>query len=296
LVRFLPLPAAFTVASRILPGALLVLAMAVHAPAQEPPDTARKVAKPDTARRVAIPRPPADTDTTHANSAILAGLGIPVQVDLRIEGKKERDRNLRCNSLEAIQVSEVSGCRAGFLPLNLNFRGTVKSAGVIADRVHVNVDYDMQREFDASNTVSLYYEGPAGSRWRRVDVGNISFAPPSSRFMTSSLPSGNYGLQVTNQFGSVRLKSIFATQTGNVVQSRQYTIGARTRQTNERDIDDYQIERLRFFFTVDPALFPRHAQADARAALPLAVRDAAAEPQRPAVQGTRRADQRHADL
>ena len=250
-------PPAFTVASRILSSALLVLAMAVHVRAQgPPPDTARKVAKPDTARRIAVPRPVADTDTTRrSGSTIIPGLDLPVQFDLRIEGKKERDRNLRCNSLEAIQVSEVSGCRAGFLPLNLGFRGTLKSAGVIADRVHVNVDYDMQREFDASNTVSLYYEGPAGSRWRRVDVGNVSFAPPSSRFMTSSLPSGNYGLQVTNQFGSVRLKSIFATQTGNVVQSRQYTIGARTRQTNERDIDDYQIERLRFFFTVDPALF-----------------------------------------
>ena len=123
-------PPAFTVASRIFSSALLVLAMAVHVRAQgPPPDTARKVAKPDTARRIAVPRPVADTDTTRrSGSTIIPGLDLPVQFDLRIEGKKERDRNLRCNSLEAIQVSEVSGCRAGFLPLNLGFRGTLKSA------------------------------------------------------------------------------------------------------------------------------------------------------------------------
>ncbi|HTI63654.1 MAG TPA: cell surface protein SprA [Gemmatimonadaceae bacterium] len=247
----------FLASSRILAGALLVLAAPRYVSGQGPPaDTAKKPPT-DTTRRIPLmPRPPADTDTSRRSSTtVIPGLDLPVQFDLRIEGKKERDRNLRCNSLEAIQVSEVSGCRAGFLPLNLDFRGTLKTAGVIGDRVHVNVDYDMQREFDASNTVSLYYEGAAGSHWRRVDVGNIAFAPPSSRFITSSLPSGNYGFQITNQFGALRLKSIFATQTGNVVQNRQFTIGARTRQTNERDIDDYQIERLRFFFTIDPALF-----------------------------------------
>jgi hypothetical protein len=253
LVRFPP----FLASPRILAGALLLLAVPKHARGQGPPGDTTKLVKPDTSqRKVVMPRPPADTDTTRrSGTAVIPGLDLPVQFDLRIEGKKERDRNLRCNSLEAVQVSEVSGCRARFLPLNLDFRGTLKSAGVIGNRVHVNVDYDMQREFDASNTVSLYYEGTPDSHWRRVDVGNISFAPPSSRFMTSSLPSGNYGFQITNQFGPLRLKSIFATQTGNVVQSRQFTIGARSRQTNERDVDDYQIERLRFFFTVDPALF-----------------------------------------
>ena len=254
-MRFPPFPPVPLVASRILAGTLLVLAAPRHADGQGPPADTAKSARRDSTRRVVMPRPPADTDTTHTGTTLLPGLDLPVQFDLRIEGKKERDRNLRCNSLEAIQVSEVSGCKAGFLPLNLDFRGTLKTAGVIGDRVHVNVDYDMQREFDASNTVSLYYEGTPGSRWQRVDVGNISFAPPSSRFITSSLPSGNYGFQITNRFGSLRLKSIFATQTGNVVQSARYTIGARTRQTNERDVDDYQIERLRFFFTVDPALF-----------------------------------------
>lgn len=200
-------------------------------------------------------KPAADTDTLRRpGTTIIPGLELPLELNLRIEGRKERDRNLVCTSLEASQASAVSGCNAGFLPWNLQPTVSIKSAGVIADRWHVNVDYDMQREFDASNTLSLYYEGAPGSRWQRVDVGNVAFAPPPSRYLSSNLPTGNYGFQVTNQFGSLKVQSIFAQQKGNVGQTRQFTIGSTAQQANGRDIDDYQIERLRFFFTVDPLL------------------------------------------
>ena len=115
----------------------------------------------------------------------------------------------------------------------------------------------MQREFDASNAFSLSYEGKPGSHLQRVDVGNITFSPPPSRFITPSLPSGNYGLQAVNQFGNLQVRSIFARQTGNVVQDRHYTMGARSEQPSDREIEDRQIEPRRFFFTVDPALFGR---------------------------------------
>jgi len=205
---------------------------------------------------------------------------LPLELNLRVEGKKERDRNLVCTSLEAIQTSAVSGCNAGFLPWALQPTVSIKSSGVVADRWHVNVDYDMQREFDASNSLSLYYEGTPGSRWQRVDVGNVTFTPPPSRFLSANLPTGNYGLQITNQFGPLRFQSIFAQQKGNVGQTRQFTIGSTAQQASGRDIDDYQIERLRFFFTIDPAqlgggrAFPNidilnHSQLDAlRRSLP----------------------------
>src|ERR1051326_4868726 len=97
------------------------------------------------------PRPPADTDTIRRPAAsAIPGLDLPLALNLRIEGKKERDRNLVCTSLEAIQASTVSGCNAGFLPLALQPTVSIKSAGVIADRWHVDIDYDMQRELDAS--------------------------------------------------------------------------------------------------------------------------------------------------
>ncbi len=222
--------------------------------AQTPPrDTTTHAA--DSARKAATP----DTSKLVGNLAI-PGLELPVLFNLRIESKSERDRNLRCNSVDLAQVnnqiSSASGCNGKFLfPPNFDFKGTLKSAGTIGDRFHVNVDYDMQREFDASNTVSLYYEGKPNDHLQRFDVGNIDFTPPPSRFLTSSLPSGNYGVQSTWKFGALSFKMIGARQTGNVVQSLKYTIGARTQQETDRDIEDYQIEPRRFFFTIDPALF-----------------------------------------
>jgi hypothetical protein len=193
--------------------------------------------------------PPRDT-------TIVADTGLPIHVDLRIQSKSERDRNLRCNSLEAAQISSLSGCAAGFLPPELSFLPVIRSAGTIRDRFHVNVDYDGSRQFDASNVFSLYYEGSEGSRLKRVDIGNISFAAPSSRFLTSSLPSGNYGFQAIAQLGRLQFKSIFAQQTSNAVPSRRFLVNAsRANQTNERDVEDRAIEPRRFFFTVDPILF-----------------------------------------
>ncbi|HVE36109.1 MAG TPA: cell surface protein SprA [Gemmatimonadaceae bacterium] len=255
-------PLFFGVSARVFIGAFAALtttgalggAAMARGQVAPPRDTART--RQDSTRKVVMPRPPADSDSTRRpGTFVVPGLDIPVDFNLRIEGKTERDRNLRCNSLEAVQISALSGCNAGFLPWNLDFKGTLKTAGIVGDRVHVNVDYDMQREFDASNTVSLFYEGDSSARFRRVDVGNIAFVAPASRFMTSSLPSGNYGIQLTNQFGALKLRSIFARQTGNVIQNREYRLGGRVAQTNEQEIADYQIERLRFFFTVDPALF-----------------------------------------
>ena len=113
-------------------------------PARQPADT-------DTLRR---PPPPPGTTT-------IPGLELPLELNLRVEGKKERDRNLVCTSLEAIQTSAVSGCNAGFLPWSLQPTVSIKSSGVVADRWHVNVDYDMQREFDASQLAVAVLRGHA---------------------------------------------------------------------------------------------------------------------------------------
>ncbi len=187
---------------------------------------------------------------------------LPVRLDLRLEAKAERDQNLRCNSLEAAQISSLSGCNAGFLFPSLIPRFVLKSAGTIAERFHVDVDYDAGREFDASNVVSLYYKGDPDSHLRRVDVGNISFSPPPSRFLTSSLPSGNYGAQAIAQFGRLQFKAIFAQQTGNIVQSHRYLVDPRAAQLTERDVEDRAIEPRRFFFTLDPALFRGYPNID----------------------------------
>lgn len=198
----------------------------------------------------------ADTDSTR-RAPLIPGLDLPFQLDLRLESNWQRFRNLRCTSQELFQASTQSSCNAGFTGPAFLASWAFKSAGTVKDRIHVNADYDQQREFESSQTLSAYYEAPEGSRLQRIDVGNINFVAPASRFLTSTLPSGNYGLQVTNQFGRMKLRSIVATQSGNVVRNKEFNIGGHAQRLNDQDLADFQIERLRFFFTVDPALFGR---------------------------------------
>ncbi|GAC1653798.1 MAG: hypothetical protein NVS4B3_17180 [Gemmatimonadaceae bacterium] len=176
-----------------------------------------------------------------------ADLGL--QLDSRLEVKAERDRNDRC---QANQLFDPLGnCHGSFNP-NLDFQFVVKSGGVVADRVHVNVDYQTQREFESSNNISVYYQGKRDEILQRLEVGNVSFAPPPSRYLTSGIPSGNYGVQALGQFGPMRFRTIVAQQKGNVVRDRVFSVGDRTLQGQDRELEDYQVEPRRFFFTVDP--------------------------------------------
>ena len=195
-------------------------------------------------------RSPADTTRRPAapfeNYADLA-----IQFNARIEAKTERNKNERCASSQLFAVG--SGCRGSFQP-NFDFQFDIKTGGVVADRIHVDVDYDSKREFDASNNINVYYQGKPDEIVHRLEVGNVSFAPPPSRFITAGIPSGNYGLQAIGQVGPMRFQSIFATQKGNVVRGRTFTIGDRALRQNALEVEDYQVEPRRFFFTIDPRL------------------------------------------
>ena len=126
-----------------------------------------------------------------------ADLGL--RLDSRIETKLARDRNERCVATDFL--SPIENCRGVFQP-QFGFQFAVRTAGTVADRLHLDVDYDSQREFDASNNISAYYEGKQGEVLRRVEVGNVSFALPASRFITAGIPSGNYGIQAIGQLGA----------------------------------------------------------------------------------------------
>ena len=220
-------------------------------------------ARPDTARKIALPRP-AGSGTAAADTAKKPGIFGPhadlgVDVRTRIETKAERRTDERC--VNGQYLGGLLTCQTAFQP-NFDFQFSMRSTGTVADRVHVNVDYDTQREFDASNAVNLYYEGKATDHLSRLEVGNVSFALPSTRFLSSGVPSGNYGLQANGRLGRFRLQGIAAQQKGNIVRDRTFLIGDRTRQDGEREIADYQIEPRRFFFTVDPALLRGYPQVD----------------------------------
>src|SRR5437868_6096599 len=179
-----------------------------------------------------------------------ADLGL--QLDGRLEFRGEKNQSALCSS--TFFFDPVANCRSIFEPL-IDFQFAAKSGGIVADRVHVNLDYDTQREFDASNNISIYYEGKGSEFLQRLEIGNVTFQPPSSRYITAGVPSGNYGIQAITKIGSMRLKTILAQQKGNIVRDRVFTIGDRTLQAIDRKVEDYQFEPRRFFFTVDPRLF-----------------------------------------
>ncbi|HEX6059356.1 MAG TPA: cell surface protein SprA [Gemmatimonadaceae bacterium] len=176
-----------------------------------------------------------------------ADLGLALTT--RIEAKAERDRNERCSTTQI--ANPLASCGGSFQP-QFDFQFGVRTGGVVADRVHLDVDYDSEREFDASNNISIWYEGRQHEILHRLEVGNVSFQLPPSRFITSGIPSGNYGVQAIGQLGPMRFRAIAAQQKGNVVRDRVFTIGDRTLQTVERELEDHQFEPRRFFWTVDP--------------------------------------------
>ena len=226
-------------------------------------DTTARRAAADTTRQpgdtIRRPRPPGDTTKARADSAgNLAGSLPPgfekldLRLNSRLEAKAEQVRNDRCGSIQLFATG--FRCHGSFQPA-FDFQFNLLTKGTVADRVHVDVDYDTQREFDASNNISIRYEGKGREFLQRLEVGNVSFAPPTSRFITSGIPSGNYGVQAMGQAGSMRFAAIAAQQKGNVVQDVEFLVGDRTVQQQTRDIEDYQIEPRRFFFTVDPLRF-----------------------------------------
>ena len=192
----------------------------------------------------------ADARTQIAGAEFLnnvADLGI--NLNARLESKMSRARNERCTAAQLTILG--NNCSGSYTPA-FDFQFNLRTGGVIANRVHVNVDYDSQREFDASNNISVYYEGKSDEILQRLEVGNVSFQAPASRFLTSGIPSGNYGIQARGQLGPMRFTSIVAQQKGNVSKDNVFTVGDRTQQQVDRPIEDIQIETRRFFFTVDP--------------------------------------------
>ncbi len=170
----------------------------------------------------------------------------------RLESKLNRTKNERCISSQFFSLA--SQCSGTFQP-TFDFQFDVRTGGVVADRVHLNVDYDSKREFDASNNIQVYYQGKSNERLQKLEVGNVTFQPPASRFITGGIPSGNFGLQAVGQLGPMRFRTIVAQQKGNVSKDRVFTVGDHTVQAVDRDIEDYQVEPRRFFFTVDPRRF-----------------------------------------
>ena len=209
-----------------------------------------------------IPAEPAPPVVVPAAAPALPGTfaDVGMQLNVRFELKADQFRNLHCSAIDLQQA--LSGCSAGFPTISPNPQYSIRSGGVVGQRLHLNVDFDSQREFDANNNLQVWYEGLEDEPLRRVEAGNVTFQTPRSRFISAAIPANNFGVQAIAQFGALELRGIYAQQKGNVVTDRVYTIGDVTTQPIDREARDLDYEAGRFFFAVDPAAIPGYPAVD----------------------------------
>jgi hypothetical protein len=142
----------------------------------------------------------------------------------------------------------------------------VQLEGTVAERVQVEVDYDQLREFGAANTLSIVYHGQGDEMLRRVEVGDVTFRLPRSRFLTEGIPAGNFGFQAEARMGPVELRSVWAEQKGDL-SSREFRltgVGNQRRfvQEDTLEFDDADWARGQFFFLLDPGEITGHPHLD----------------------------------
>ena len=185
---------------------------------------------------------------------------LSLEGNARLEVRTERLKNLRCTPAQYLDLN--SGCRGSWKAPRLDTYVAVRSGGLIGQRLHVDVDYDTERDFSARNNLQLYYEGLDDEIVRRVEIGTVVFRPPSSRFITSAIPANNFGVNATFEVGPITLQGIAATQEGSVVVERNYAVGNTTVQPQDREARDLDFEGTRFFWVVDPQLVPGYPAID----------------------------------
>ncbi len=173
-----------------------------------------------------------------------------VDLNARIELVFDRLQNARCTAADAFNVA--SGCVGGFPTPTLQPRFDVRSSGIVGDRVHLDVDFDTEREFNANNNIIVYYQGLEDEILKRVDIGTVTFQAPPSRFITTGIPSNSFGVQAEAQLGALNFRTIAAQQKGSAVRVREFTVGDAATAPVDFEARDLDFEAGRFFFVVNP--------------------------------------------
>ncbi len=148
-----------------------------------------------------------------------------------------------------------TGCNPSLIPqLRPEVLFGVQVNGTILDRVHVDVDFDQSR--DEANRINFFYEGGEDDVLQRLEVGDVTFNLPRSRFLTEGVPAGNFGFQAEGQIGPVDFQGVWAQQRGDL-NTRVFQLSGLGDQRSfvQQDtivIDDADYVRGQFFFLVDP--------------------------------------------
>ncbi len=237
----------------------------------EAPDTVATPVEPPV-----VPPPPEEAAEPADNVFEALGRYADLGLDLNAHLEMNLDK-LKNNRCTAVDVSNpASGCQGGFPTPSFDQQFRVRSGGVISDRIHVNVDFDSEREFNANNNINVWYQGLEDEIVRRVEIGNVTFRAPPSRFISAAIPANSFGIQAEAQVGPLELRSIFAQQRGSSLRSRTFTVGETTSQPVDFESRDLDFVSGRFFFVVDPRELPGYPAVDVlnvdRSALPEALR------------------------
>ena len=209
------------------------------------------------------------TSTRAAEGGAVAGaIGEYTDLGLRVQGVGNLGghwtQHKPCDP--AVQFT----CNPGLFPsMRPDVQLGVRVAGTISERVHVDVDYDQTREFDAANNINVFYQGLAGEVLQRLDVGDVSIPLPATRYMTRGIPAGNFGFAATAQLGPIdTVQVLFAQQKGDVT-TKQFKLATGTQAGLEQDaqlvIDDADYAKGQFFFLVPPSDLLDYPHVDALA-------------------------------
>jgi hypothetical protein len=178
-----------------------------------------------------------------------ADLGMRVQARADLGGDWRRFRPCETQLQES--------CNPTLIPrLSPDLRFSVQVGGTITDRIHVDVDFDQLREFEAANRISIVYQGAPDDVVRRLEVGDVTFRLPPSRYLTEGLPAGNFGFRADGQVGPVDFQGVWAEQRGDLSSRvfRQSGVGTDRRfvQEDTLELDDADYVQGQFFFLIDP--------------------------------------------
>jgi len=209
---------------------------------------------------VVLAPPPAYEENQPRPTVLQRYADLGMQLNARFELRFDQLKNLHCQPSDVNVLS--SGCSNVITPPRLDPTFDVRTGGIVGERIHLDLDYNSQREFEASNNIKVYYQGLQDEVLQRVEVGNVTFSAPASRFITGGIPANNFGFQASGQLGPMAFSGIYAQQQGNVVSGRTYVVGAQTLQPVDRQVNDRDYEPNRFFFVVDPATLPGYPNVD----------------------------------
>ena len=217
--------------------------------AVEPPTTEQAVPP-----RTAFLPPVVERDTSR-NELLPGALGRYADIWMMVSGYGEMGGSW--TRFRPCDPSLHLDCNPGLFPqIKPDVQFSVNVGGTISERIYLNVDYDQSREETLnSNVINVFYQGLPDEVLQRLEVGDVQFSLPQSRYLTQSIPAGNFGFMADGQLGPMRFQTVWAQQRGDLT-TREFQLDGGGQQGLVQDdeivLDDADYVKGQFFFLVHP--------------------------------------------